>query len=334
MSAFPQSNPLFALVEMASGLWVSRALWAAAELGIADAIGDEPAELSAIAAAAGAREEPLRRLMKALVSVGLFTAEEGDRFGHSETSIFLKSDHPLTQRPFLRSVFGGEHYAGWGALGLSLTEGGTAFEHVYGRPVFDWYGDHPAEAEAFSRAMQSTTLLIETMLMAVWTPPPFELAVDVGGSRGRLLAGLLARTPDARGVLFDLPEIADSVRPTIADPRIEVAGGNFFDGVPAGDLYLLKLILHDWDDSKSAAILRNIRAAIRPEGRVVIIDALLPETVESHPGFLMDLNMMVMTGGKERTAAEFQGLLERTGFMLESITPTPTPMAVVQGVAA
>jgi len=332
MPAFPQSNPLFALVEMASGLWVSRALWAAAELGVADAIGNEPATLEEIAAATGAREEPLRRLMKALVSVGLFTAAD-DRFGHNDTSIFLKSDHPLSQRPFLRSVFGGEHYAGWGALGQSLTEGGTAFDHLYGRPVFDWYGDHPAEAEAFSRAMRSTTLLIETLLMAAWSPPPFELAVDVGGSRGTLVAGLLARAPEARGILFDLPEIADAVRPEIAEPRIAVVGGDFFESVPAADLYLLKLILHDWDDERSEAILRNIRAAIRPGGRVVIIDALLPEAVENHPGFLMDLNMMVMTGGKERTAAEFTALLEQTGFRLESITPTPTPMGIVQAVA-
>lgn len=333
MPAFPQSNPLFALVEMATGLWVSRALWAAAELGVADAIGDEPAALIEIAAASEAREEPLRRLMKALVSVGLFTAEDGDRFGHSETSIFLKSDHPLTQRPFLRSIFGGEHYAGWGGFGQSLTEGGTAFDHVYGRPVFDWYGHHPAQAEAFSRAMQSTTLLIETMLMAVWTPPPFELAVDLGGSRGTLVTGLLARAPDARGILFDLPEVADAVRPGIGDSRIDVVGGDFFDSVPEGDLYLLKLILHDWDDARSAVILKNIRAAIRPGGRVVIIDALLPDTVKRHPGFLMDLNMMVMTGGKERTAAEFETLLKGAGFQLESVTPTPTPMGIVQAVA-
>lgn len=334
MPVFPQSNPLFALVEMASGLWVSRALWAAAEFGVADAIGDEPAALGQIAQATGTREEPLRRLMKALVSVGLFTTDGDDRFGHNETSIFLKSDHPLSQRAFVRTIFGGEHYAGWGALGRSLAEGGTAFDHAYGRPVFDWYGDHPREAEAFSRAMQSTTLLIETMLMAMWTPPPFDLAVDVGGSRGPLLAGLLARAPQARGILFDLPEVADAVRPGIADPRIEVIGGDFFDSVPEGDLYLLKLILHDWDDKASAAILKNIRAAIRPGGRVVIIDALLPDRVENHPGFLMDVNMMVMTGGRERTAAEFGALLERGGFTLDSITPTPTPMGVVQAVAS
>lgn len=318
---------------MASGLWVSRALWAAAELGVADSIRDAPVPLAEIAATTGAQQEPLRRLMKALVSIGLFTAEEDDRFGHNETSHYLASDHPLSQRPFLRSIFGGEHYAGWGALGRSLTEGGTAFNHVYGRPVFDYYGDHPAEAEAFSRGMQSTTLLIEAMLTAAWTPPPFTLAVDVGGSRGTLLANLLARAPDAQGILFDLPEVADAVRPDISDPRITAIGGDFFASVPAGDLYLLKLILHDWDDAKSEAILRTIRAAIRPGGRVVIIDALLPEKAENHPGFLMDLNMMVMTGGKERTAGEFTALLERTGFRLESITPTPTPMGIVQGIA-
>jgi hypothetical protein len=116
-------------------------------------------------------------------------------------------------------------------------------------------------------------------------------------------------------------------------PRIEAVGGDFFESVPEGDLYLLKLILHDWTDEQSLAILRSIRAAIRPGGRVAIVDTLLPEQVEPHPGYLFDLNMMVMTGGRERSAAEFGALLEQTGFRLESVTPTPTPMGVVQGIA-
>jgi hypothetical protein len=200
-------------------------------------------------------------------------------------------------------------------------------------PVFDWYSRHAEEAQRFSRAMEGTTRIIEAALLACWTPPPFELAVDVGGSRGTLVASLLAGAPGAMGILFDLPDIADAVRPTLADPRIEAVGGDFFQAVPEGDLYLLKLILHDWTDEQASAILRNIRAAIRPGGRVAIIENLLPEQIEPHPGYLMDLNMMVMTGGRERTAADFAALLERTGFKLESVSPTPTPIGVVQGQA-
>ena len=220
-----------------------------------------------------------------------------------------------------------------GAIDRSVRDGSTAFDAMYGMPVFDWYGRHPEEAQQFSRAMASSTMLIEAALMATWTPPPFELAVDVGGSRGTLLAALLQRAPDARGILFDLPDIAESVHAALPSDRIEAVGGDFFKSVPEGDLFLLKLILHDWTDAQSEQILRTIRTAIRPGGRVVIIEALLPDAACDDAGFLMDLNMMVMTGGRERSAADFEALLERTGFALESVTPTPTPMAVIQGVA-
>ncbi len=333
MQQAQDDNPLFALIRLASGLWVSRALWAAAHLRIADAVRDEPTPLEAIAAATGASAPNLRRLMNALVAAEIFVAAGEDSYAHSAISPFLRSDHPISQRDFIASVFGGEHYAAWGALEESLTSGTTAFDSVYGMPVFDWYNGHPAEAQLFSRAMAGSTRILEAALLASWSPPPFELAVDIGGSRGTLLAALLARAPDARGILFDLPDIADSVRGALPSDRIEAVGGDFFDSVPEGDLYLLKLILHDWTDEQSLAILRSIRAAIRPGGRIAIIETILPEQVQPHPGYLFDLNMMVMTGGRERSAAEFGALLDQSGFRLESVTPTPTPMGVVQGIA-
>lgn len=172
------------------------------------------------------------------------------------------------------------------------------------------------------------------MLLASWSPPPFEQAVDVGGSRGTLIEALLARSPQARGILFDLPDVIAAVKPGLTHDRIDAVGGSFFESVPEGDLYLLKLILHDWDDARSEAILRTIRAAIRPNGRVAIIDTLLPDAVSPDPGYLFDLNMMVMTGGRERSAGAFGALLERTGFQVESVTTTPTPFGIVQAVAA
>jgi hypothetical protein len=335
MAGLPHTpaNPVEALIGLASGLWVSRALWAAARLGIADSIDPEPTPLATIAERSGAHEGNLRRLMNALVSIGLFRAAGEDRYAHGDLSPFLRSDHPISQRAFIESVFGGEHYAGWGAIEDSLRSGGTAFDSVFGKPVFDWYGAHPAEARKFSRAMEGTTRLIEAALLATWTPPPFTLAVDVGGSRGTLIASLLQRNPDSRGILFDLPDIIESVEATNPDPRIDLVGGSFFDSVPEGDLYLLKMILHDWTDEQSEAILRNVRAAIRPGGRLAIIENVLPDEVGQSPGYLMDLNMMVMTGGRERSRADFAALLDRTGFRLENVTPTPVPMSVVQAVA-
>jgi hypothetical protein len=335
MAGLPHTpaNPVEALIGLASGLWVSRILWAAARLGIADAVEMEPTSLATIAERTGTHEGNLRRLMNALVSVGLFRAEGEERYVHSDLSPFLRTDNPISQRAFIESVFGGEHYAGWGAIEDSVRSGGTAFDSVFGKPVFDWYSAHPNEAQKFSRAMESTTRVIEMALMATWTPPPFTVAVDVGGSRGTLVASLLQRNPDARGILFDLPDIIEGVEPTITDTRIDLVGGSFFDSVPEGDLYLLKMILHDWTDEQSEAILRTIRSAIRPGGHVAIIETVLPEQAGAHPGYLMDVNMMVMTGGRERSEADFAALLDRTGFKLESVIPTPAVMSVVQAVA-
>lgn len=327
-------NPFFRLVQLASGLWVSRALWAAAHFRIADAVGDGPRRVPDIARAAGCHEENLRRLMKALVSIGLFRADGPDSYAQSELSLLLKSDHPLSQRDFIDGIFGGEHFAGWGGIAASIRDGTTAFDSLHGQGVFDWYDHHPEEAQRFGRAMAGTTMMLEAVLLAVWTPPAFELAVDVGGSGGTLLASLLRDRPEARGILFDRPDVAETARERLGEGALDVVGGDFFESVPAGDLYVLKQILHDWDDERSAAILHNIRQAIRPGGRVAIIDALLPDEAGDDAGFLLDLNMMVMTGGRERSAADFTTLLERTGFSVENIIPTPTPFAIVQAVTA
>lgn len=326
-------NPLVALVQLASGLWASRAIWAAARLRIADAVDDEGTTIAAIAQRCGADERNLRRLMHALASLGLFEAVGADRFRHTDLSRVLRSDHPMSQQAFIEGIFGGEHYAAWGEIEASLRSGETAFDHLYGQPVFDWYQGHQQEAQRFGHAMAGTTRIFELALLACWTPPPFTVAVDVGGSRGALVATLLDRNPGARGILFDLPDVVEAVRPALADERLQAVGGDFFQSVPAGDLYLLKQILHDWDDARGETILRNIRKAIGSGGRVAIMENLLPDDGSPHPGWLMDLNMMVMTGGRERSAGEFTALLERTGFQVEAVTTTPIPIGVVQAVA-
>lgn len=332
-TATTPENPIETILRIGSGLWLSRALWAAARLRVADGLGETPRSAEEIAAECGARPDMLRRLMNALAGAGIFAADGDGRFSHSDLSRLLRSDHPLSQRAFVESVFGHEHYAAWGEIEQSLRSGTTAFDHRYGMPVFAYFSQLPEVAALFSEAMTSTTRLMEAVLLASYEPPPFGLAVDVGGSRGTLLAGLLDRHRDARGILFDLPDLVAQVRPQLGE-RIEAIGGDFFESVPEADLYLLKFILHDWTDAQCEAILANVRAAIRPGGHVLIIENVLPETVSPHPGYLMDLNMMAMTGGRERTAAEFRALLERSGFAPGKVTLTPSLLSVVEATPA
>jgi len=329
----PQENPIETILRIGAGLWQSRALWAAARLRIADAIGDAPATVEEIAAQTGTKPDMLRRLLNALAAIGFFACDADGRFGHTDLSRLLRADHPLSQRSFVESVFGQEHYAAWGDIEESLRSGVTAFDHHYGMAVFPYFSQHPEVAALFSEAMTSTTRLLEAVLLASYTPPPFTLAVDVGGSQGTLISGLLSRHPDARGILFDLPDLVEQVRPSLANERISAVGGDFFKSVPEADLYLLKLILHDWTDAQSETILANIRKAIRPGGHVAIIESVLPETPAPHPGYFMDLNMMVMTGGRERKASEFGALLEHSGFKVEKVTLTPSLLSVVEAVA-
>lgn len=329
----PPENPIETILRIGAGLWQSRALWAAARLRIADAIGDEPAAIEEIAARTGARPDMLERLLNALAALGIFAAAGDGRYAHSELSRLLRSDHAMSQRAFVESVFGDEHYESWGEIEQSVRTGATGFSRHYGTDVFAYFTANPAVGQLFSEAMTATTRLMEAVLLATYRPPHFTLAVDVGGSQGTLISGLLGAEAGARGILFDLPDLIERVRPTLADERLEAIGGDFFKSVPEADLYLLKLILHDWTDAQSEAILANIRKAIRPGGHVVIIESILPETVQPHPGYFMDLNMMVMTGGRERKASEYGAMLEKTGFRLDKVVPTPTLLSVVEAVA-
>ena len=329
----PPENPIEGLLRIGVGLWQSRALWAAARLRIADAIGDAPVSVEEIAGRTGTRADMVERLLNALGAIGIFVRGEDGSYAHSDLSRLLRSDHPLSQRAFVESVFGDEHYEGWGAIEHSLRTGETGFRRHYGADVFAYFTANPEAGKLFSEAMTATTRLMEAVLLATYTPPSFSLAVDVGGSQGTLIAGLLGANPEARGILFDLPDLVERARLNLANDRIEAIGGDFFESVPEADLYLLKLILHDWTDAQSEAILANIRAAIRPGGHVVIIESILPEIVQPHPGYFMDLNMMVMTGGRERKASEYGAMLERRGFRLDKVVPTPTLLSVVEAVA-
>lgn len=327
-------KPADMITQMASGLWVSRAIWTACRLGIPDALADAPLGTEALAAATSTRPDMLRRLMKALCASGVFQCMAGDLFAHNSLSDVLRRDHPASQRAIVEIVFGDEHYEAWGLLDQSVKTGAAAFDACYGMPVFDYFGQYPGRAVAFSDAMTSSTRMLEDAILATHRFDPFELAVDVGGSNGSLLQSILARHPEGRGIIFDLPEIVEAVGPSLQGTRITAEAGNFFESVsPDGDLYLLKFILHDWTDEQCAVILDNVRAAARPGGRIALFEMVLPDAPVPHPGWFMDLNMMAMTGGRERNVAEYEALLAPAGFRIKKVTRTATAMSVIEAVA-
>lgn len=331
-----QVNPVEAVMQMASGFWVSRALWGACRLGVADAIDDEPQPVERLAQKVGAEPDSLRRLLNALSAFGVFARDGEDRFAHTPLSRVLRSDDPATQRSFVESIYGDEHYEAWGVFDQTLRTGRTAFDLKFGKPVFEYFGEHPQSAQLFSQAMTATTKIVEQSMFEAHSFRPFTLAVDVGGSLGSLLRGVLARHPDAEGILFDRPRLVEQAEAVWAGTpeasRMRAVGGDFFEAVPeGGDLYLLKFILHDWTDQQCVQILKNIRSAIRPDGRLAVMEIVLPDNPEPHLGWLMDLNMLAMTGGRERTVAEYAKLFDAAGFRRDRVTRA-VPMSVVEAV--
>jgi len=330
-----QLPPQAAIMHVVAGYWLSRAVYLAARLKLADAVG-ERATLAALAAATATRPEALRRLMRALTSHGYFREAEDGAFVHTPLSEALRSGGPGSMRAIAEAELGHDHYEAWGRVESCLFEPGTAFERVYGMPIWRYYADHPQTQALFGEAMSNLTAIANAGVLASYRFASFKTAVDVGGGHGSFLAAVLDAHPDARGVLFDVAEVVDNAGKDAfvagRRDRIRTASGDFFREVPGGaDLYLLKFILHDWDDARAAAILANIRKAIAPTGRLIVVEIVLPPGNEPHVGPLIDLNMMVMTGGIERTEAQYGELLARAGFRLERVVATRSPFSVIEG---
>jgi len=329
-----EAPPQAEIFHIIGGYWLSRAVYLAARLKLADAVGDRPTSLSMIARTTGTRPENLRRLMRALAAHGFFQDEGNETFCQTPLSETLRSDRPGSMRAFAEAELGHDHYDSWRNAESCLREGGTAFERLYGMPIWRYYAEHPETNALFGEAMTNLTAIANAGVLNDYQFVPFRRAVDVGGGHGSFLCAILDHHPDASAVLFDLPSVlADAAKAgffTRHQARLELAGGNFFEAVPAGgDLYLLKFVLHDWDDERSGEILNNIRRVIDPSGRLVVVEIVLPPMNEPHIGPLIDLNMMVMTGGVERTEVEYRDLLAKSGFRMKRVAGTRSPFSVI-----
>lgn len=328
-----------AMLETIQGAWLTQAMYAASKLGIIDALATGAATSDDIARRVQAHPEATYRLMRALAGNSILKLGRDGRFSLTRVGQALRSDAPGSMAPMLQFVGHPKHWEHWGQLLYSVRTGKTSAEMLRGMPIFDYFESDPDLAETFNNAMTGVSAMAIETLMPAYDFRRFGTIVDVGGGHGALLSAVLTQAGDARGVLFDLPSVVAGAGALLdaagVAARCTVVGGSFFDSVPGGgDAYLLKTIIHDWDEDAALAILRNVRAAIAPGGTLALIELVLPEGAPQHPGMLIDLEMLVAAGGRERTAAQYAELLSRAGFRQTRVVPTAGPMSLVEAVPA
>jgi hypothetical protein len=328
-----------AMLELALGSWFTAALYGAVRLGIADALADGPLTAEDVARRVDTHPEATHRLMCTLASRGVLKLRRDGRFQLTRLGQALRSDHPESMAPMIRFVGSPQHWEHWGHLIHSVRTGRTAVGHLRGLETFDYLETDPEFAAIFDAAMTGSSRAVIENAVPAYDFSDAKLIVDVGGGQGGLLSAVLGRAPQAVGVLFDRPSVvasADSVlRPAGVADRCTVTGGDFFEAVPdGGDVYLLKAIVHDWDDDQAVRILRNVRTAIADGGRVLLWEMVLPEGAPHHLGFMIDLEMLVSAGGRERTASQYRRLLADAGFRMTKVVPTASPLSIVEAVPA
>jgi len=311
---------------------VNAVLLAIAQLSLLDHLDDGPATAEEVAASGGLNASNTARVLRFLAAQQIIGCDDAHRYSHTSRSRLFQQQQSSVQ--FLRESMGAAQ-----GMAECLKTGVPAFDCRFGQPVFDYLTEHADARNYFGDLMSRTTAVAEAFVFGQHRFEPFELAVDVGGSHGRLLIELLRRHPEARGIVFDLPETAAQAASIITKSqvsgRIEASGGDFFEAVPAGgDLYLLKQILHDWNDDECIRILSSIRRAIADNGRLAIIEFFLPDKPENNLGFAMDIQMLALSTGRERTAAELEALLAASRFRLDRVSENPGGPSVVEAVPA
>ncbi len=337
--------PRLVLVQMLTGYRVSQAIYVAAKLGITDLLRNDPQPCAELAKATGTHAPSLCRLLRLLASAGVFAEQEDGRFALTPIGECLRADVPGSFRSVALFLAGPTTINRmWSDLLFSVQTGETAFDHVFGVGPFQYFAQHPEEAAIFNEAMASMTTQIATAVPSAYDFSSFRTIVDVGGGLGVLLSTILKANPALRGVLFELPHVAESAKKPIEAAglaaRCEVIGGDLFEAVPGGaDAYILKSVIHDWDDPHSLTILKNCHRVMPPQGKLLLVELVLPARMEQsaiNQIFAeLDVTMLLGPGGRERTEAEFSALFAAAGFKLTRIIPLEASLpSLLEGVRA
>ncbi|MFA1544471.1 methyltransferase [Actinomadura monticuli] len=320
------------LLDLAFGYMPAQIIHVAAETGVADALAGGPRTSGELARATGAHAPSLHRLLRGLATLGAVEQKEGDLFALTAEGQRLRADAPDSIRSLVLLFCGPDVWRSWGDMAETVRTGEAAWPRVTGGTSFEHFESDPASSEVFNAAMAEHTRAVAPGIIEAHDFSRYGTVADLGGGDGTLLAAILRAHREVRGLLFDLPAGLAAAPGTLEDAagRAEIVAGDFFESVPGGaDAYVLKSVLHDWDDEKAAAILRNVRAAMGPDARLLILEQVMPETVAPDTAGIVrnDLNMLVATGGRERTEAEFRALLDAAGFAGVSLTGPLPPSA-------
>jgi hypothetical protein len=328
--------------QLATAHYHSQAVWVAATLGIADLLADGPRSHQALAEVTGTNAPSLRRVLRLLAAIGVLAEEEDGRFALTPVGSFLRSG-PESARAAARLFVSPLVWGAWGDLLNTVRTGEPALPRVFGMDSFEYFAQHPDQGAVFDEAMAGFTATTSVAVAAAYDFSSLRTILDVGGGAGALLTGILRANSGLRGTVFDLPRLADAARRQIAEAgladRYDFVAGDFFESVPAGfDAYVLKHVIHDWDDERARRILANVRRAMGEGARLLLVEGVYPSRIacslESRAAAANDVNMMVCTGGRQRSEAEFRALYGASGFALTRIVPTMAGACVIEGAPA
>lgn len=324
--------------ELILSAWMSQGITAAADLRVADALAGGPLPVDELAGKVGAHPDALRRLLRALISMGIFAQRNDGCYELNTMAELLRSDVPVSMASMARFVGARQHREHWSLLTEAIRTGGSMVPALRGRQFFEYLSDEPEFGKIFNDAMTGLSGAAIGPVVDAYDFTRYGTIVDVAGGHGRLLAAILASAPDARGVLYDLPEVIAGATPLLQElqvaERVTLAEGSFFDGVPAGgDAYVLKHIIHDWDDEPCVHILRNVRSAA-PTATLLLVEAVVPDDDARSIVKWTDMEMLVINNGRERTAGEYRRLLDHAGYRMTRVVDTASGFAVIEARAS
>jgi hypothetical protein len=322
-------HPAQAVQQLATAYWASRCLHIAAELGVADVLGDEPQTAEAIAQSLGVQPAALHRILRALANHGVFQ-HDGTRFAHNESSRMLRTGVPGSLRSLTRMMGLKIHWDAYRELDSAVRTGRPPISQVTKDGLFPYLTDHPEEGQIFNEAMAGKSSLQVGPVTGAYDFSAFKTIGDIGGGLGHLLYAVLERAPQARGVLFDLPETIAQARES-GMPRVTYVGGDFFkDLIPPCDAYMMMTVLHDWSDAESISILKNLQAGAPRGAKLLLIEGVVDPTARNSFILDLDIEMLALTTGRERTRIEWETLLSRAGFRMTRIIPTAASSSIIE----
>jgi SAM-dependent methyltransferase len=330
--------PAAVMLEKIFGAWVAQGIAVAAELKVADALADGPLPIDELARRLDADPDALARLLRALISEGIFIQRGDGRYALNALAETLRSDAPISTAGMARWLGAPQHRETWSHLVDSVRTGEAMTPKLRGMGAFEYLAEHPELQAIFNNAMTSMSESAVDAVVAAYDFAPFPTVVDVGGGHGRLLAAIVAATPGIRGVLYDLPQVVEGAPDLlgkfgVAD-RVRTVHGSFFDNVPeGGDAYISKNVIHDWADADAVKILSNVRKAAKPGATLLLVEFVIPDHDREFIGKWADMEMLVQVGARERTAEEYRKLYEQAGFQMTRVVPTAGPISLVEGKA-